>query len=210
MPRYPRYEDTGATHHVVLQGNGRGRIVSDDHDRRAYLDRFVAEATLRDWIVHASALLDTHHHAVLTTPEPDLGTGIGRIAGGHAAWLNARHERTGAVFSERFWSRRADRHVVQASVYTLVNPVAAGLARHPREWPWCNEREIRERGCSPSLAELTGGTGAFLDDVDAAVDRIAFQRRSGRAVWSLVGEVVEARRIRTGGDPASPRRIGRG
>jgi len=93
---------------------------------------FSARATAREWSVHASSLLDTHHHAVVTTPEPDLGVGMGRIVGGYAAWFNARHGRAGALFSERFWSRRSEEHLVRAAIYVLVNPVASGLVDHPR------------------------------------------------------------------------------
>jgi REP-associated tyrosine transposase len=161
VPRYPRYECAGAIHHLVTQGAGRGRIVLDDHDRRAYLGRFYREASSRGWLVHASSLLDTHHHGVVTTPNPDLGIGVGRVIGGHAAWFNARHSRSGGLFSERFWSRRADLHLVRACVYVLVNPVAAGLVDHPRDWGWSSYVDVERVGCSADIAAVTGGTRAF-------------------------------------------------
>jgi REP element-mobilizing transposase RayT len=190
MPRSPRYESPGATHHLVTQGNGRGRIVVDDHDRRAYLGRFLREAARRGWCVHASSLLDTHHHAVVTTPQPDLGVGVGRVVGGHSAWFNARHGCAGALFSERFWSRRADVHLVRACVYVLVNPVAAGLVAHPRLWRWSNYAEIRRRGCSSAVAVVAGGTEQFLRFVDDAVRRIHATRTDAHSCWVLVGDVV--------------------
>jgi REP element-mobilizing transposase RayT len=201
MPRFPRYESAGATHHVVTQGNGRGRIVLDDQDRRAYLGRFLREASARDWCVHASSLLDTHHHAVVTTSEPDLGVGVGRVVGGHASWFNARHGRTGALFSERFWSRRADTHLVRACVYVLVNPVAAGLVAHPRDWRWSSYADLVRRGCSPAIAAITGGTEQFLRYVDDSVRRIHHARANdGRTCWYVVGEAlgVEAERKEEG------------
>jgi REP element-mobilizing transposase RayT len=192
MPRSPRYEEAGATHHLVTQGTGRGCIVVDDQDRRAYLGRFFREAATRKWCVHASSLLDTHHHAVLTTPEPDLGAGVGRVVGGHAAWFNARHGRAGALFSERFWSRRADLHLVHACIYVLVNPVAAGLVAHPRLWRWSSYAEIRRRGCSAAVAAVTGGTEQFLGYVEDAVRRIhAVRIEDARSCWRVVGEVLD-------------------
>lgn len=194
MARSPRYESPGATHHLVTQGNGRARIVLDDHDRRAYLGRFLREGAARGWRVHASSLLDTHHHAVVTTSRPDLGLGIGRVVGAHAAWFNARHDRSGAVFSERFWSRRADEHLVRACIYVLVNPVAAGLVSHPREWRWSNYGDIRRHGCSPAIAAVTGGTEEFLRYVDDAVARVHAVRAEGpRSCWQVVGEMLGAR-----------------
>ena len=42
----------------------------------------------------------------------------------------------------RFWSRRIldDGWLFRACIYVVVNPVAAGLCGHPREWPWCSYR----------------------------------------------------------------------
>ena len=39
--------------------------------------------------ITASCLLDTHHHAIVETSEPNLGEGLRRILGGHSRWLNA-------------------------------------------------------------------------------------------------------------------------
>ena len=191
MARSPRYESAGAIHHLVTQGMGRAAIVTDDYDRRAYLGRFHREAASRDWYVHATSLLDTHHHAVVTTPEPDLGIGVGRVVGGHAAWFNARHGRAGSLFSERFWSRRAETHLVRASIYVLVNPVGAGLVAHPCQWRWSNYTDIRRNGCSPEIAAVTGGTTEFLEYVDSAVRRIhAVRADDARSCWQVVGETV--------------------
>ena len=191
VPRLPRYEASGAIHHVVTQGTGRGHIVRDDHDRRAYLGRFHREAASRGWLVHASSLLDTHHHAVITTPNPDLGIGVGRIAGGHAAWFNSRHDRSGALFTERFWSRRVESHLVRACIYVFVNPVAAGMVDHPRDWRWSSYADVERRGCSPDIAAVTGGTEAFLRHVDDAVARIRSQRAGdAHSCWRVVGEVL--------------------
>jgi len=104
---------------VIPRGDGGRAIVVDDRDRAAYLDRFHEVADDRRWIVHVSSLLDTHHHAIVETPEPDLGLGMRLVLGGHAAWFNARHGRSGSVFGERFWSARADSpgHFLRACVY---------------------------------------------------------------------------------------------
>jgi REP element-mobilizing transposase RayT len=191
MPRYPRYECAGAIHHLVTQGTGRGRIVRDDRDRRAYLGRFYREASSREWLVHASSLLDTHHHAVVTTPNPDLGIGVGRIAGGHAAWFNARYGRSGALFSERFWSRRAELHLVRVCIYVFLNPVAAGVVDHPRDWRWSSYADVERQGCSADIAAITGGTEAFLSYVGDAVERIrALRAPDAGSCWRAIGDML--------------------
>ena len=187
MPRRTRNEGPGAIHHVVPQGNGRRAIVADDRDRHSYLSRFLGVAADRGWTIHASSLLDTHHHAIVETPHADLSDGMRRILGGHAAWFNARHGLEGSVFGERFWSVRVfdDRHLLRACLYTLFNPIAAGLVSHPRLWPWSNYRVVTEVGCSERLRGVLGGAPAeadarFLALVDQGVERIHAERASAR------------------------------
>jgi putative transposase len=184
--RPSREEAPGAIHHVVPQGNGRRWIVRDDRDRRAYVNRFERVARDLDWIVIASSLMDTHHHAVVETSEPNLGLGMKRLQGGHARWLNARHGGEGHVFRQRFWSRRIhdDAWLFRACLYVVLNPVAAGVCSHPREWRWGSytktadgdpdaylpgeQRLLRMFGRTPAEARRR-----YAAVVDAAVERIA-------------------------------------
>ncbi len=198
MGRRPREEAPGAIHHVVPQGNGRAAFVLDDRDRRAYLERFHRVAHEREWVVHASCLLDTHHHGIVETPAPDLGRGMRLLVGGYAHWFNARHGRSGAVFGDRYWSVRVrgEAHLLRACLYALLNPVAAGRVRHPREWPWCSYGAVLHDGCSRRLGAFLGETPqaareCFLDLVDEAVEvvhahRLADRRDALRAAESTL------------------------
>jgi REP element-mobilizing transposase RayT len=140
MPRLPRDEGAGAIHHVIPRGNGNDRIVRDDRDRFAYVTRFAAVSRDLGWLNHATCLLDTHHHAVVETPEPNLGLGLRRILGGHSRWVNVRYGRKGSVFAPHCWSRRIqdEAWLFRACLYVVLNPVAAGVCRHPADWPWCS------------------------------------------------------------------------
>ena len=185
MTRPPREEAPEAIHHVVAQGNGRRPIVEDDRDRRAYVNRFERIARELDWVVIASSLMDTHHHAVLETPEPNLAVGMRRLQGGHARWLNVRHRTEGHVFRQRFWSRRIvdDRWLFRACLYVVLNPVAAGICGHPRDWPWGSysmtadgDPDSYRRG-EKQLLCMFGATPAearrrYAEVVDEAVERI--------------------------------------
>jgi REP element-mobilizing transposase RayT len=193
----------------VPQGNGRGRIVLDDLDRRSYLERFYGVAGERRWIVHASCLLDTHHHGVVETPLPNLGAGMRLVVGGHAHWLNARHGRSGAVFADRYWSARirGEGHLLRACIYALVNPVAAGLVDHPRAWPWCSYGSVLSDGCSERLAAFLGKTRhdaqtQFLALVDQAVAIVHSDRVAERRDVLRVADAVAKGWQRAGGTRA--------
>jgi hypothetical protein len=152
---------------------------------------------------------------VVETPEPDLSNGMRRILGGHAAWFNARHGREGSVFGERFWSVRVfdDLHLLRACLYTLFNPVAAGLVSHPRLWPWSSYRATAEHGCSERLRAVVGGTpeeavARFLALVDQGVERIQAERVSARAETLTIAEELARCRGPAEAAPQGMRRPG--
>ena len=198
MGRRPREEAPGAIHHVVPQGNGRAAIVLDDRDRRSYLERFYTTAHRHGWIIHSSCLLDTHHHGIVETPRPDLGQGMRVVIGGHAHWFNARHCRSGAVFGDRYWSVRVrgEGHLLPACLYALLNPVAAGLVEHPRDWPWCSYGAVVAGGCSQRLGSFLGTTpreaqARFLELIEQAVVVVHSRRLADRRdVFAVAGTVA--------------------
>ena len=203
MTRPSRDEARGAIHHVIPQGNGRRAIVDDDHDRRAYLTRFARLRRELGWLEHAGCLMDTHHHAVVETAEPNLAVGMQRLQGGHSRWLNARHGREGQVFRHRFWSRRIldDGWLLRACIYVVVNPVAAGLCGHPGEWPWSSYRATAygdPNAYAPGESRLLGLFGetpgearrSYRQVVDAAVEVVTVRRYvNAKAVWTVLDEL---------------------
>jgi REP element-mobilizing transposase RayT len=203
MPRRGRCEAPGAIHHAVAQGNRRGRIVEDDGDRADFEARIARAGRTHGWIAHASCLLDTHHHLVVETSEPNLGVGLGRALGAYARRYNERHGREAHVFGNRFWSRRitGDADLLRACVYAVVNPVAAGLCAHPREWRWCSfvRTADGDPACyAPGEERLLGMLGdtpaearrAYAAIVDAAAE-VSRARRygSGRELWDALEKV---------------------
>ncbi|MCZ7587283.1 MAG: transposase [Gaiella sp.] len=202
MTRPRREEDEGAIHHVVPQGNGRRRIVEDDDDRFAYTRRFSGIQRELGWLAHASCLLDTHHHVVLETPRPNLGVGMRRLLGGHSRWFNVRHGYEGSVFAPHFWSRRItdEGWFVRACLYTVLNPVVAGVCGHPREWRWCSYKATAEgdpTGFAPGedrLLRMFGRAPAearaeYANVVDRAVAGIHAERLDARTVWRALRDV---------------------
>ena len=201
--RRPREEEAGAIHHVVPQGNGRRRIVEDARDRRAYLARVGRVSLELGWFQHASCLMDTHHHAIVETDEPNLGIGMQRIQGGHSRWLNARHGREGQVFRHRFWSRRIedDAWLFRACIYVVLNPVAAGLCAHPRDWPWSSHAATADgplhdyRPGEERLLEMFGEVPSearrrYVEVVDEATELVRERREgAGKSVWRALAPI---------------------
>ena len=198
MPRRPRLEAHGALHHVVVQAATGERIVRDDADRLRLLDGFRTVALECGWECGAHSLLDTHAHFLIRTPEPNLGEGMKLALGRYTYTHNRRHGRRGHLLGRRYWSRRVDdpRHRLRAALYTVMNPTAAGICAHPRDFVWSSYLEtaglIRPSGFGvPAVVlevihdEVDEAQAIYRDLVEDAVVRLA-ARRTDEAWWRAV------------------------
>ena len=103
-------------------------------------------------------LMPDHIHLLLTTsPEVTLEKAMQFIKGGFSFRLKRENGYTGDV-----WQRGFSDHRVQDAesfanhrVYIAQNPVKAGLAASPDEFPWCFRSLAREKAQSgaPSHSE---------------------------------------------------------
>ncbi|MBV8079582.1 MAG: transposase [Actinobacteria bacterium] len=113
-------------------------FVRDDVDRRLFLDIVDATVEQYEWDCLALCILDTHYHLLVTTRQANIALGMQFLNGRFAQLFNLRHGRRGHLFRERYWGGlvAVDGHLVMSLRYVALNPVAAGLARHPCDYPW--------------------------------------------------------------------------
>ena len=117
-------------------------IFADDLDRNRFLG-------LLERAGRAIALALSH---VLPDDEPlpplarpagtSLSSGMHWLNTIYAQWFNRRHELEGHLFEDRFFSEEieSEAHLFEVMRYIPLNPVRAGLCRHPREWAWSSYR----------------------------------------------------------------------
>jgi hypothetical protein len=77
--------------------------------------------------------------------------------------FNRRHGRAGHVFEGRFKAVVVQKqaHLLELHRYIVLNPVRAGLARRPGDWPWSNYRATSGAITPPPWLEV-GGTLALF------------------------------------------------
>jgi putative transposase len=167
MPRKPRVEAPGGIQHVVARGNAGVPIVVDDDDRRAFLSGLTRTAETYGWLVHAYCLMDTHVHLLVETREPTLGSGMGRLTGGHAYDFNRRHGRYGHLFAGRYSASLVDTdaHAIMAGAYVVLNPVRAGLVGTAVDWPWSSYRASAGLVRAPAFLETRVLPAMLHDDI---------------------------------------------
>jgi putative transposase len=139
MPRQPRIDVPGLPQHLVVRGNNRAPCFVDDRDRWIFL-RYLGEALLtRDCELHAYVLMGNHVHLLATgLLEGSLSLCMQDTGRRFVRYFNAVHGRSGGLFEGRFRSSivDSDRYLLACMRYIEMNPVRAGLARTPGEYPW--------------------------------------------------------------------------
>ncbi len=138
MARQPRNESAGSTYHVTIHGVADTAIVRTDRDRTILVESFAETAKRYRWQVIALAILDTHYHALVHTPEATLGAGMQYLNGTYAQGFNRRHGRRGHLFGARYFSKviESEAQLHLAVRYIALNRFNAGLADHPRNDRW--------------------------------------------------------------------------
>jgi REP element-mobilizing transposase RayT len=136
MPRKLRSDFEGAWHHVMNRGIDRARIF-DDAATRIFLIELRDACTFHRVEVHGYCILPNHYHLLLYTPEAGLSPAMQRLASRFTQAVNRLRGRDGPLFKGRFRSVAIedDSHLVRVSQYIHRNPVEAGLAAAPEDWP---------------------------------------------------------------------------
>lgn len=139
MSRRPRFPLTDLPLHVVQRGNDRQQCFFEDRDYRIYLVS-LREAALRYGVlVHAYVLMTNHVHLLLTPGTPEAVPRLMQSLGARYVWhVNSTRQRTGTLWEGRYRACLVARdvHVLAACRYIDLNPVRAGLARHPSDYRW--------------------------------------------------------------------------
>lgn len=138
MTRLARSLLPDGTYHAMARGVAETPIYRDDDDRLLFL-RYLADVVARfGWDVSVLCLMGTHYHLVLTSTREALSGGMQRLNGRYADAYNARYDRAGHLFGDRFACRvvEDEAYLERLCAYVRENPVRAGLCAHADDWPW--------------------------------------------------------------------------
>ena len=139
-PKRIHYE--GAIYHVTSRGNERRKIVLDDADRGMFLSVLAENVEQHQVVCHAWVLMDNHYHLLLETPAANLSMAMKHVNGIYTQKFNKKHHRVGHLFQGRYKSIvvEKDSYLKELCRYVVLNPVRAGMVKHPKEWKWSSYR----------------------------------------------------------------------
>lgn len=184
MPRQARTLSSTGIYHVMLRGIDRTPIFHDEQDNIKFLgivseccaqpgelsnargqflspSEAVTEETVPSYqaaLVYNYVLMGNHVHLLLKTGSESLSELMKRIGLRYAMFYKWKYHRTGHLFQDRFRSEAIedDNYLLAVYRYITLNPVKAGLAQRPGEYPWCGfPPENASIPCAPLPLDLT-------------------------------------------------------
>jgi len=155
MARLARVVVPGVPHHVTQRGNRRQQTFFGDDDYRLYLQQMAESCARHEAAVWAYCLMPNHVHLIVVPREADsLARAIGEAHRRYTRAINRRQGWTGFLWQGRFASVPLDgAHLLAAARYVELNPLGAGLAERPEDWPWSSAR-AHLRGRDDGLVEV--------------------------------------------------------
>lgn len=188
MARPLRIEFSGAFYHVTSRGDRREPIFDDDEDRLMFLGILNEVVTRFNWMCHAYCLMTNHYHLVVETPDGNLSKGMRQLNGMYTQASNRRHGRTGHLFQGRFKGILVDKesYLLELARYVVLNPVRAGMVKHPGKFLWSSYRAMA--GDTPVPGWLTTDTTLTLFGKRRATARrryseFVLEGISGGSIW---------------------------
>lgn len=148
---------TGGIYHVISRFVAKEWFISSSLERRVYRSLFGAAISKTDWRCFSYALMSSHLHFALLAGTDSLASWMRPMHTLFAQWLNARHERIGAVFVKGpnviAFQPRATAKLIQ---YIHFNPVRARVVSDPADCDWTSHRAYLGLAQRPSWLDIDG------------------------------------------------------
>lgn len=152
MPRRARLRFAGVPLHIVHRGNNRNACFFGDADHHFYLSHLEALSRRFACSVHAYVLMTNHVHLLVTPSESDSASLMMKhLAQRYVQYVNRIYQRSGTMWEGRFKSSlvQTQSYFLKCQRYIELNPVRAGIATHPRDYPWSSYRVNGDLFVSP-------------------------------------------------------------
>lgn len=104
MPRTSRLDVPGALHHIMVRGNNKTNIFSDDQDRSKFLQLLGENVVEAKCSVYAWVLMSSHVHILSKSGKKGISVVMRKLLTWYAVYFNRRHKRKGHLFENRFKS----------------------------------------------------------------------------------------------------------
>ena len=114
----------------------------DRHDYQAFVELLEECSEMWNIRVAAYCLVTNYYHILVQTPDANISRSMRHINGLYTQRFNKRHHRDGQLFRGRYKSIlvSGDSYLLQLVRYIHRNPVKAGIASKPDDYPWSSHK----------------------------------------------------------------------
>ena len=156
MPRQARDKSASGIYHIMMRGINRQNIFHDDEDYSRFLLTLQNYREKSGYEIYAYCLMDNHVHLLLKVGNEPLEQIMRRICGSFVYWYNAKYERIGNLFQDRFKSEvvENDSYFLTVLRYIHQNPLKAGIATSIEHYQWSSMGEYINSRSSSTLVLL--------------------------------------------------------
>ena len=141
--RRARFTFKGAFHHVMNRGYNGSVIFPQDIDKKYFLAILNKKAHLLKIRILAYCIMNNHYHIILQNTSGKLSDFMKQVNSIYATYYRKKYGGEGYVFQNRFKSTliQQDKYLINAIIYTLLNPVRAKIAGTIFEYRWSSANE---------------------------------------------------------------------
>jgi REP element-mobilizing transposase RayT len=177
----------------MLRGIDRTQLFYDDDDRAAFIKRVARYKEECGFSLYAYCLMGNHVHLLLKEGACSISETIKRLATSYAHWFNAKYDRSGHLFQNRFKSKpvQTDEYLLCVLRYIFQNPASAGLPA----FSWTNYADYASKAHTARPLTDTGfALGLFSGERSKAQELLAeFVEAGGDAPEGFLGAAPRRR-----------------
>lgn len=136
MSRSARVHAESGLYHVMLRGINHQQIFVDEEDNLTFLQILKDYKAVCGYKLLAYCLMGNHVHLLMKEGSESLEKTFKRIGAKYVYWYNAKYQRIGHLFQDRFKSEVVETEQYLCSVirYIHQNPIKAGICKKPEEY----------------------------------------------------------------------------
>jgi putative transposase len=171
MPRQGRQLSESKIYHVMIRGNERKNIFTEDEDKKRFIEIVSEKNKDRKFSIYAYCLMDNHVHLLINEGIDEIGRIMKRINISYAYYFNKKYGRIGHLFQDRFKSEGIENDAYLLSVIRYIhnNPVKAGLVKNTEEYKWSSYSIFTDGRSQSSGVDISFILKIFSDDIEKAI-----------------------------------------
>ncbi len=169
-----RYGQTGI-YHLMVRGINRTEIFGDDKDRLQYINTLASIKNEESVSLLGYCLMPNHVHLLGKDNNNTISKFMHRLNIRYSRHFNARYERVGHLFQNRFKSEAIDDDAYLMTVlrYIHLNPVKAGISAQPDYYRWSSCRVYYgSKDVMPGLTDTEFILSLYSDHLETAREAI--------------------------------------